>query len=98
MEVARGEVGIPPHKCIRAMSQERGYRAFCLAAHGQSRGERMSQRVPAYPVTVQLGSDHSRPEDSGVEVPLIQWRGERFRGIYERACDVPVHLLNLSRP
>lgn len=71
MEVGRGEVGISPDQSIGAVSQESGYSALCLAAHGQPRGKRMSEGMPAYAVPIQLVRHHGRPEDKAWITRLV---------------------------
>ena len=55
----------------------------------------MPEGMPAHVVYVK--GDHSRPEDPGIEVSLIERGGESFRRIDKRTAYVSIHLLNLPR-
>ncbi|OAI47490.1 hypothetical protein AYO43_04355 [Nitrospira sp. SCGC AG-212-E16] len=55
----------------------------------------MPEGMPAH--VVHMESDHSWPEDPGIEVSLIERGDEGLRWINKRTGHVPIHLLNLPR-
>src|SRR5262249_38799604 len=94
-EVGRGEVCIASHEGISAVPEESRNSPLGLSTHGESRGKRMPESMPAYTVAIQLGGYYGRPKDPAVEITLIQGCGERLRGIDKRTHHALIHLLNL---
>ena len=78
-----------------AVPKQRRNGPLGLPTHGESRGERVPEGMPAHVVHVK--GDHRGPEDPGIEVSLIERGGEGVRRIDKRTGSVPIHLLNLPR-